>query len=620
MCGIAGIYNFDPSREADLSVLRKMTDSMVHRGPDGEGFYINGNVGIGHRRLSIIDLDTGDQPMFNEDKTIAVVLNGEIYNYIELREELRAKGHRFLTSSDTEVIIKAYEEWGLAFQNRLNGMWAFALWDDKLKQLLISRDRIGEKPLHYALWNNSLFFGSEIKSVFQAGLPAEPRLDLIEIYLVLKNIPAPFTFFKNINKLLPGHYIIAGPNGVREEKYWEFPSFNENEPLRDEKFVLEEFARLFQDSVKIRMRSDVPFGAFLSGGLDSSAIVALMAGISPHPVKTFTIGYEQAAFDESGLARLVAEKFHTDHHTGFVEQEKFDQILAHNIHHFDEPFGDSSAIPTGYVSGFAAKKVKMVLTGDGGDEVLSGYNSYQGIKMTGQYLKIPRPLRQLAPVLVNSMLKISHGTARYKLNRIASFIDSADKGFVEKNILKRAKPGIGQYKDLTKNIRGTIPIEDYLSDLMLHCPFKDDFYKLMYLNFIHDLPNDYLVKVDRMSMAHSLETRVPFLDYRLIEFMARVDKNIKMIGYERKSVLRNSVGKMLPPELLKSPKKGFTVPVREWFKEPDFNSRSEQFAIIKDVLDLAAVKKIFDDNYQGKDDNGNLIWSLLTLKEVLVNA
>jgi asparagine synthase (glutamine-hydrolysing) len=620
MCGITGIYHFDPSREVDPKVLKKMTDSLIHRGPDGEGFYINQNIGLGHRRLSIIDLKTGDQPMFNANKTIVVILNGEIYNYIELREELQSKGHRFYTTSDTEVIIKAYEEWGLSFQNKLNGMWAFALWDDTLKQLLISRDRIGEKPLHYALSDNSLFFGSEIKSIFEVGLAKEPRPDLVELYLVLKNIPAPFTFFKNIKKLLPGHYIIAGRNGIRENKYWEFPIFDENDTYRDEAFILNEFERLLQDSVKIRMRSDVPFGAFLSGGLDSSSIVYLMSGISPHPVKTFTIGYDQSAFDESQLARVVAAKFQTEHFTGFVEPEKFDQILAHNAFHFDEPFGDSSAIPTGYVSKFAAEKVKMVLTGDGGDEVLSGYPSYQGIKLDDQYRKISKPIRQLTKVVLGAMLKIAQGKIRYKLNRVANFIDSADHGFLHRNILKRAKPDLKLIKKLTNHIQDKISIEDYFSDVMVKCPFKDDFYKLMYLNFIHDLPNDYLVKVDRMSMAYSLETRVPFLDYRLIEFMTRVDKNIKMKGYERKSVLRNTIGKRLPPILLKSSKKGFMVPVREWFKEPDFNSRCGQFLGITDILDYASVQKIFDDNYQGKEDNGNLIWSLLTLKEVLVKS
>jgi asparagine synthase (glutamine-hydrolysing) len=344
-----------------------------------------------------------------------------------------------------------------------------------------------------------------------------------------------------------------------------------------------------------------------------------MSEISPYPVKSFTIGYEHAAFNESHLAELVAGKFHTEHVTGSFHPDAFDEILQHNVFHFDEPFGDSSAIPTGYVSRFAAEKVKMVLTGDGGDEVLSGYPSYKGVKMTGRYLKLPGPVRKAAPAVINALSKLATGGIRYKLNRFANFAETTAFDFNTRNILKKAKPGLPLIRSLTANVPGIIKIEDYMAEIMGPCTFKDDFYRLMYLNFVHDLPNDYLVKVDRMSMAYSLETRVPFLDYRLVEFMAAVDKNIKMKGYERKSVLRNSVGKKLPGALLKSSKKGFMVPVREWFREPDFNSRSKAFSDIGDILDLSAVQQIFNDNYKGKEDNGNLIWTLITLREVILN-
>ena len=380
MCGITGIYHFNKERSVDKSQLKRMTDIIRHRGPDSDGFYLNGNIGLGHRRLSIIDLSTGDQPMFNNDKSISIIFNGEIYNYIELRQELIQKGHKFRTTSDTEVAIKSYEEWGFDCQNKFNGMWAFALWDERKKHLFLSRDRIGEKPLHYTIYNNSLIFGSEIKSLFAYGIPKRFETELIEIYLVLTYIPAPYTFYKDIKKLLPGHYLLIKNENVEEKKYWDLPEIDEDNMFTNKGKIYDKFDYLLKDSVKIRMRSDVPFGAFLSGGLDSSSIVALMSEISNFPVKTFTIGFDDTNFDESALAQEVAKKFNTEHFRGTVTPDKFEESLERIVFHYDEPFGDSSAIPTGYVSKFAADKVKMVLTGDGGDEVLSGYRGYIGLK------------------------------------------------------------------------------------------------------------------------------------------------------------------------------------------------------------------------------------------------
>ena len=375
MCGIAGIFHFDPSRSVNESVLKKMTTTLSHRGPDGEGFYCKNNIGLGHRRLAIIDLTTGDQPIFNEDKSIAIIFNGEIYNYVELRDELRKLGCSFRTNSDTEVIIRAYETWGTDCQNKLNGMWAFALWDEKKNQLFISRDRIGEKPLYYSTHDNTFVFGSEIKSVLAYGCPRIPNLELTELYLTLGYVPAPYTFYKNISKLQAGHYLIVSQNSVQEKKYWDMPEIDEDNMISDKKQVYEQFENLLRDSVRIRMRSDVPYGAFLSGGLDSAGIVALMSEISKEPVRTFTIGFKEKMFDERKLAAEVAQKFKTDHHEYMIEHAAFDNALKNVMYHFDEPFGDSSALPTGQVSKIAVQKVKMVLTGDGGDEVLSGYNS-----------------------------------------------------------------------------------------------------------------------------------------------------------------------------------------------------------------------------------------------------
>jgi asparagine synthase (glutamine-hydrolysing) len=612
MCGIAGIYYFDRNRTIDNLKLKKMTEIIKHRGPDGEGFYIKKNIGLGHRRLSIIDLQTGDQPMFNEDKSIAIVLNGEIYNYIELRVELIELGYHFRTTSDTEVIIRAYEEWGIDCQNKFNGMWAFALWDEKKQQLFLSRDRIGEKPLNYAVVDNTLIFSSEIKSLFEYGLRQEIRPELIEIYLVMTNIPAPDTFYKHIYKLMPGHFIIANGEGIKEQKYWDLPGIDENNMLKNESAIYNEFAYLLEDSVKIRMRSDVPFGAFLSGGLDSSSIVALMSDISRHPIETYTIGFPQKDFDESALAKLVAEKFKTNHHSETVSPLAISEAIDIAAFHFDEPFGDSSAIPTHQVSKFARQNVKMVLTGDGGDEVLSGYDSYGGIKFSKMYSQLPVIVQKALPKGSQRMSNLFNGGIRYKLNRTVRVLETANYSFAQKNINRRAFIPLSVIKTLTSNIKNVITIEDYLTDTINKIPYKDEFYQLMYFNFKYDLPDDFLVKVDRMSMANSIETRAPFLDYRLIEFIVNVDKNVKLQGWERKSILRKTIGKQLPDQLLKTSKKGFVPPVREWFKN-DFNSQVLALEKVRSTFDSQTIKQIIDDNTAGIRDNGNFLWTLIML-------
>jgi len=616
MCGITGIFHFDSNRIADQAKLRAMTDIIRHRGPDGEGFYTNQNIGLGHRRLSIIDLSTGDQPMFNEDKSIALVLNGEIYNYLELREELKKLGYHFRTTSDTEVIIRSYQEWGLDCQHKFNGMWAFALWDSNKEQLFLSRDRIGEKPLNYSVVENTLIFASEIKSLFEYGIPREIRPELIELYLVLTNIPAPDTFYKNVYKLKPGHYIIANSSGIKELKYWDLPEIDEHNMLKNKPAIYDEFTYLFEDSVKIRMRADVPFGAFLSGGLDSSSIVALMSKNSSHPIESFTIGFPQKTFDESDLAQLVAEKFNTHHHLGTVKPDSLKEAIQRSVFHFDEPFGDSSAIPTHQVSNFAVNTVKMVLTGDGGDEVLSGYNSYAGIKLSGIINKFPLAIQKNFSKGTGVLAKKFAGNFRYKLNRIENILATAHYPFDERMANKTSYVPLPIIKALTASLKNHIRIEDYLNEVVSNMPYKNDFYKLMYLNFKFDLPNDYLVKVDRMSMANSLETRAPFLDYRLIEFMVKVDKGVKMQGWERKSILRKTIGKQLPVELMNAPKKGFGAPLREWFKN-DSSSDFFKFEKIKHLLDNETLEFILDENNSGQRDGGNFIWTLIMLDNIL---
>ncbi len=619
MCGIAGYINFETTAKAEAASLKRMTDCIAYRGPDGEGFYVNDHIALGHRRLSIIDLSTGDQPMYSVDRNVVLVFNGEIYNYLELKEELQQLGHIFKTNSDTEVIIKAYEEWGYECQNKFNGMWAFALWDANSETLFLSRDRIGEKPLHYAVYNNAFIFGSEIKSILAYGVPKEIRPELTELYLALTNIPAPDTFYKQIYKLMPGHYLLVKGKAVSEKSYWKFPQVAENDMITDKELVYRKFGELLSDAVRIRMRSDVPFGAFLSGGLDSSAIVSLMAGYSPYPVKTFTIGFDDKAFDESVLAAEVAVKFKTNHHRGTVLPEDFDEAINRVAHHYDEPFGDSSAIPTDFVSRFASQNVKMVLTGDGGDEALSGYNAYKGVKISSQINTwFPRPLRKIVIGSVGLSARIFKGALRYKLNKIGNVLRTSELPFSHRMAEKLACASLSDIKLMTKSIKGVISVESYLDSVLASCTFKDDFYKLMYIHYMHNLPNDYLVKVDRMSMANSLETRVPFLDHRIIEFMATVHKDVKMQGWELKSVLRKSIGKNLPTSVLNAPKRGFGIPLREWFKNKQFNTvLDDNLKTVKEILDPAIIEKIVTENNTGKKDNGNFIWALLQLNKIM---
>jgi asparagine synthase (glutamine-hydrolysing) len=621
MCGIAGYLFFDKERYTDITLIKKMTDIISYRGPDGEGHYIHRNLALGHRRLSIIDLDTGDQPMFNEDRSIALVFNGEIYNYIELREELKTLGHLFLTTSDAEVIIKAYQQWGIDCQNHFNGMWAFALWDEPMERLFISRDRIGEKPLYYAQYDHSFIFGSEIKTIIAYGVPKKPRIEMTELYLSLSFIPAPYTFYENIYQLAPGKYLLVCSEGIKEENYWNPPDITEKDLVKDKVFVEKKFARLFDDSVRIRMRSDVEFGAFLSGGLDSSCIVSTMANYSSSPIQTFTVGFENKQFDERNLAKLIAEKYHTAHHEGIVDSELFDEALDKILFHYDDPFGDASAIPIGQISKYAANYVKMVLTGDGGDEVLSGYSTYQGEKFAQQYRLLPLSIRRLLPMLVKVSAVSFRGNLRYKLNRIVNVLESSNQPFEKRLQSKLCHISPEKLAQIISPESKSISFFDFYEETMKGCRFKDPFYKLMYFQHKVTLPGDMLTKVDRMSMAYSIETRIPFLDYRIIELLFGVHKNIKTQGYINKIILRNAIANnALPKELLDAPKKGFSVPLRDWFKEVDLNIKIKDLLLTKNddsIFFSKEIEKLINENKDAKSDVGDFIWTVIVLKKCL---
>lgn len=615
MCGITGIFNFDNNKIVDQQDLLNMNNSLVHRGPDGDGLFIQNNIGLGHRRLKIIDLLTGEQPMFSFNNNIVLVFNGEIYNYQELKKELISKGHKFFTSSDTEVIINSYLEWGLDCQNKFNGMWSFALWDKTKQRLFLSIDRIGQKPLFYSLYNNSFYFGSEIKSLFSAKLPKQINEELTELYLSLSYIPGKNTYFKNIFKVLPGQFLLVDNTGIKEIQYWDLPEIDESNMNKNIGEIKEEFSNLLQDSVKIRMNSDVPFGAFLSGGLDSASVVSLMCQNSDFPIETFTIGFKEAEFDESKLAQMVSDKFSTNHNLGYVDSNSMEFFINLISNGFDEPFGDNSAIPTYQVSNYASKKVKMVLTGDGGDEVMSGYPTYLGLKYFELYNKFPKLMRKFISRTLKNSSELLPKNLSKKVKYFNSLLLSSDMSFNENICSKKPVTQLINIKKVTNNIKNVVKIEDYINDFESKIPYKDNFYKYMYFDIKNRLPYGYLPKVDRMSMANSIETRAPFLDYRLIEFMVNVEKNIKVRNFQTKSILKNTVAKTLPSKLLNSKKMGFITPLDKWLRDPNTNIILKNLKSSEWSLDNNHIEKMINQNNDGSADNGSFLWQLLILKQ-----
>jgi len=497
-------------------------------------------------------------------------------------------------------------------------MWAFALWDARKKHLFISRDRLGEKPLYYSRHQNTFYFGSEIKSILATGIAYSPAMHLLHIYLSFGWVPAPHTFFNGISKLRAGHYLIVKNGQVSDYTYWDLPFVAEREMRKDAFKIYEEFESHFADSVKIRMRSDVPFGAFLSGGLDSSSVVAAMSEHSRTPVETFTIGFAERAFDERQLAKEVADAFQTHHREQIAQPESFDDALARIVRHFDEPFGDASAMPVGQVSRLARQSVTMALTGDGGDEVLSGYTSYLAEKFSERYRRVPAPLRKSLCYSANLLSQLTRAGLRYRANRLKRTLDLCGGPFEERFMTKLSLLGRDCIRRLIPSDVPQLTLEDFLGEFFAKCTFKDPFYRLMYFHVKVSLPDDMLAKVDRMSMAHSLETRVPFLDHRLVELGWRVHKDVKLPKYQAKNLLKQTYGKRLPAALLKAPKKPFSVPLREWFKKRDFESRLDELKTKEFGLNRSVISEIVSENNESKQDYGNFIWRMFVLKSCIL--
>ena len=620
MCGICGKLNFDASKPVDESHLRQMCAVIAHRGPDDEGMYVDKNVGLGNRRLAIIDLSpTGHQPMSNEDKSIWITFNGEIYNFPELRERLKKQGHFFSSNSDTETIVHLYEEHGTDCVKHLRGMFAFALWDSGHQRLFLARDRVGQKPLVYTIVNNSLIFGSEIKCILQdPSVKREVDLEAIHHYLTYQYVPSPRTAFSDIKKLPPGHILVCEKGQIKVERYWDL-SYAPKVRMAEEEYG-ERILELLHEATKLRLISDVPLGAFLSGGIDSSSVVAMMSQLSSEPVKTYSIGFEEQSFNELKYARIVAERFGTDHHEFIVKPNAID-VLPRLIWHYNEPYADSSAIPTYYVAKVTRQHVTVALNGDGGDESFGGYERYVANKLADYYQRIPAFIRE--GMIARLVKKLPESTERRDMVRrikrfTAAIPYSPERRYAQWMCHFDNDTKYRLYSPEFRERMAEIDSIDLLVNIYSKAKAVDFADKTFYADVMTYLPDDLLVKVDIASMAHSLEARSPYLDQRLMEFAASIPPDLKLKGMTTKHILKKALANILPPEILHREKMGFGVPIGRWFrhelKDLAYDILLDPKSVQRGYFAVGFVKKMLDEHVSGKVDHGYRIWALLNLE------
>jgi asparagine synthase (glutamine-hydrolysing) len=612
MCGIAGVVS--ATRESNITepLVRHMCDQIVHRGPDDEGIYVADGAGLGMRRLSIIDLSGGHQPVFNEDRSAWIVFNGEIFNFLELRPELEKRGHHLTTKSDTETIIHLYEDFGADCVKKLRGMFGLAIYDKNKRKLLLARDRLGKKPLHYALHNGKLYFASEIKSILAVAPElAEVNSQGLLEYLWYGYVPDPITAFTGIQKLPPGHLLEFENGKINIRQYWELPEYGTQSPASEEE-CLEELERRLFEATKIRLISDVPLGAFLSGGTDSSTVVAMMARASSGPVKTFSIGFKKDDFNESDYARIVAKKFGTDHHEMILEPDVVNTV-EHLTSSLEEPFGDSSMLPTYYVSQMARKHVTVALSGDGGDEIFAGYDRYSIHARRRVFEHIPGWARdlyrnQIFPRLPNSMQGRKF-TYNISLPWQERYIDGLS--FVP--AFERDTPLLSE--DFRAILRRSDDPSNVLRRYFASAPAKDPVSQLLYVDAKTYMVADILTKVDRMSMLNSLEVRVPILDHEFVEYATSLTVNWKLRGNKQKYILRKLAERVgVPREVLYRQKQGFSLPLVHWMR----NELKDMLMILLEPRTLdrgyfvaEGVRKLMDDHlHRGRTMTGRL-WRLL---------
>ena len=618
MCGIVGIINKHIS--VDINELYYICNKLHLRGPDAAEVFIDNTVGLGHRRLSIIDLETGDQPMISNDGNNVIVFNGEIYNFKEIKKELIAVNHTFLTKSDTEVILIGYKEYGIdKLLNKLEGMFAFALYDKEKEEVFIARDKFGEKPLYYMENDNNLRFASELKALEDNLDKKKIDKTALNYFLSLSYIPAPYTIYQNVKKLPPSHYLrLKRGKAVKKHKYYDLQANIKDQPIyKNFKTASDELNSLLIDSVKKRMISDVPLGAFLSGGIDSSIIASLMSGISKEPINTFSIGFNVKSYDESQRAKLIADKIKSNHTVHFLDYKDVVELVDNIIEYFDEPFGDSSALPTYYVAKLARKKVKVVLTGDTADELFGGYEKYLGQYYSNKFKKLPNFLQSAFKTIVNIIphTKVTNSILR-RVKKVLSNLDITDfdnhynmmclgfNDYERENLLK------DEYiKDIKNEIRQVY--DSFDSSEALEKGFYTD------LNYV--LEGDMLAKVDRACMMNSLEARVPFLDSKIVELAYRLPLNFKIKGKNKKYILKETFKYILPKKTINFRKKGFGVPVDSWFKDELKEDISRLLS--KDIIDkqnifnYKEVNKLLEEHLNGKENHKGKLWNLFVFQK-----
>ena len=616
MCGICGVVDFDRSEAVSAELLQRMNDTLKHRGPDDAGIHLAPHVGLGHRRLSIIDVAGGHQPLSNEDKTVWVLLNGEIYNYPELRERLLKRHHAFTTRSDTEVIAHLYEDEGEACFAQLRGMFAIALWDARKRHLLLARDRVGKKPLFYSHQGAQVIFGSELKALL-ASQDLDRAVDPQAIcdYFSLGYVPAPKTIYRSVRKVLSGHYLRFSPQGIKDVQYWDLSFANSRQQTEEQWCEL--LKSVICEATRVRLMSEVPLGAFLSGGVDSSSVVAFMSRLMNRPVTTCSIGFEEEGYNEGPFARRIAEKFGTDHHEHTVKPSAVD-VVNKLAWHYDEPFADSSAVPTYYVSWVARQHVTVALGGDGGDENFAGYRRYYFDRFDNRIRHVlPFAIRR--PVFGTLGRYYPHlGWAPRFLRGKSTFQSLACsplEGYFRSVSIFRPEE---KHKLLSADLRSATKGYDTLDVFRQYYDRADAFdplSRIQYLDIKTYLTDDILAKVDRASMAVSLEVRAPLLDHKLMELVAGIPAALKLRGTNGKYILKKALEPILPSEILYRPKQGFSIPIDRWFRRELKDLAQEVLFSTKDgVLRTSYLKKIWEQHQKGRADRSAYLWAVLMFR------
>jgi len=620
MCAICGIVKRKGRVEEEI--IKKMADCLSYRGPDEEGYFFEENIGLAHKRLSIIDLKTGRQPLFNEDKSLILICNGEIYNFLDLREKLEKNGHIFKTNSDNEVIIHLYEEKEEDCLSDLRGMFAFAIWDRKGKKLFLARDRLGKKPLVYRSKNGEIAFSSELKALLNLpGFEKEIDIEAVDDFFTYQAIPSPKTVFKSVKKIPPGHYLIWKDGEIKIERYWEI-DFSKKLKLKDENEYMEILWEKLTESVKIRMISDVPLGAFLSGGVDSSTVVGIMSQLSDLPVKTFSVGFDVESFSELKYSRIVAERFKTEHYEFIVKPDVI-EILPKLIWYYNEPFGDSSMIPTYYVANKTKNYVKVALNGDGGDENFAGYPRYYQTKLLEKLLKISKKTFLLNRVNKKLIEKIYKNYPYNFYSRIFKWLCEADDSGFCYAYTRRLTSFSPEWKEKLYSSFFKNEIKNYNSFEITQKLWEkvnnlDLLEKMIYCDFNLYLPEVLLVKMDIATMSNSIEGRSPFLDNEFVELIASFPPELKLKGKISKYILKEKLKDFLPEEILKRKKMGFGVPIGKWFRDKlsDYLKEillSESFKKC-DLFNFNEVKKLIDEHTEGDIDHSSRLFLLLVFE------